>query len=74
MRVIDLAETGWNIERLRKESGLSVNELQEKIGLGSIQSIYRWQRGETLPTVDNLVLLAEIFEVEVDEIIAKMAL
>ena len=74
MRVIDLAETGRNIERLRKESGLSVKELQEKIGLGSIQSIYRWQRGETLPTVDNLVLLAEIFEVEVDEIIAKMAL
>ena len=74
MRVVDLAETGQNIERLRKEAGLSVKDLQIRMGLGSLQSICRWQRGEALPTVDNLVLLAEIFGVEVDEIIIRRAL
>ena len=58
-----------NIEKLRKEAGLSVKELQNIFGFGTPQAIYKWQHGTALPTVDNLVLLSAIFKVSIDEIL-----
>ena len=49
MRIIDLAATGRNIKRLRLEAGLSVRDLQEKLGFVSPQAIYKWQNGLTAP-------------------------
>ena len=66
---VDLVATGKNIERLRKEAGLSVKELQNIFGFGTPQAIYKWQHGTALPTVDNLVLLSAIFKVSIDEIL-----
>ena len=66
---VDLTATGKNIEKLRKESGLSVKELQNIFGFGTPQAIYKWQHGTALPTVDNLVLLSAIFKVSIDEIL-----
>lgn len=66
---IDLEATGRNIERLRIAAGLSVKDLQEIFGFGTPQAIYKWQRGTTLPSVDNLVLLSAVFGVPVDEIL-----
>ena len=67
--VIDLARTGANIARLRREAGLSVRELQNVFGFNSPQAIYKWQNGATLPTVDNLLVLASVFSVRVEDII-----
>lgn len=66
---LDMTATGANIERLRENAGLSVQELQLQLGLASTQAIYRWQRGETMPTLDNLVALCAIFQVSLNEII-----
>ena len=66
---VDLIATGKNIEKLRKEAGYSVKELQEIFGFGTPQAIYKWQHGTALPTVDNLVLLSAIFKVSIDEIL-----
>lgn len=70
---IDLIETGKNITRLRKEKGLSVKDLQKIYGFTTPQAIYKWQHGATLPTVDNLIVLAKIFQVRVDDIIVVTA-
>ena len=67
--VIDMAATGRNITRLRENAGLSVKELQEKMELASLQAIYRWQRGETIPSIDNLIILADVLGVSMNEII-----
>lgn len=69
MPTVDLVATGKNIEKLRKEAGLSVKELQNIFGFGTPQAIYKWQHGTALPTVDNLVLLSAIFKVSIDEIL-----
>ena len=69
MAVIDLAGTGRRVYELREKAGLPVAQLQRQMGLASPQAIYRWQRGETLPTIDNLVLLAEILGVSLEEIL-----
>lgn len=66
---VDLVATGKNIEKLRKEAGLSVKELQNIFGFGTPQAIYKWQHGTALPTVDNLVLLSAIFKVSIEEIL-----
>lgn len=66
---IDMARTGRNIERLRTESGLTVRDLQMIFGFATPQAIYKWQQGKTLPTLDNLVVLASVFGVRIDDII-----
>ena len=69
MPVIDLAATGLNIARLRVRAGLRVRDLQDIFGFGTPQAIYKWQRGDTLPTVDNLAVLAAVFGVKIDDIL-----
>ena len=66
---INMIKTGERITQLRKEAGLSVRELQEIFGFATPQAIYKWQQGVTLPAIDNLVVLATLFEVKVDDIL-----
>lgn len=66
---IDMAETGQNIIRLRKLTGISVRDLQKIFGFETPQAIYKWQKGKSLPTIDNLVVLSAVFDVSVDEIL-----
>lgn len=67
--VIDMNKTGQNIKQLRKERNISVSALQEYLGLGSTQAIYRWQKGDCLPTVDNLCALSHLFGISMDDIL-----
>ena len=66
---IDMVATGKNITRLRKESGLSVRDLAEIFGFTTPQAVYKWQHGTAIPTIDNLVALAAVFGVTMDEIV-----
>ena len=66
---IDMVKTGEKIESLRRASGFTVSELQEYLGFNTPQSIYKWQKGKVIPTVDHLVALSSLFEVIIDEII-----
>ena len=66
---IDLMRTGANIVRLRKAAGLTVHDLQMVFGFNSPQTIYKWQNGAALPTVDNLIVLAALLHVRIDDIL-----
>ena len=66
---IDMAKTGQNIVVLRKQAGLSVKDLQDAFGFATPQAIYKWQQGLALPTIDNLVVLAALLGVSIDDII-----
>lgn len=66
---IDLMRTGANIVRLRKAAGLTVHDLQMVFGFNSPQAIYKWQNGAALPTVDNLIVLAALLHVRIDDIL-----
>jgi len=65
--VIDMTATGINITRMRIAAGLTVKDVQDVFGFSTPQAIYKWQRA--LPTVDNLVVLAAIFGVKIDDIL-----
>lgn len=66
---INMIKTGEKITELRKKSGLSVRQLQEIFGFATPQAIYKWQQGVTLPAIDNLVVLATLFNVRVEDIL-----
>ena len=67
--VLDMTATGMNIARLRKNAGMTVRDLQAIFGFATPQAIYKWQRGEAMPTLDNMIVLAAVFNVTVDEIL-----
>ena len=66
---IDMVKTGQNINRLRKQAGLSVKDLQDIFGFATPQAIYKWQQGVALPTIDNLVVLAAALQVRLDDLL-----
>ncbi|MBR3031759.1 MAG: helix-turn-helix transcriptional regulator [Clostridiales bacterium] len=67
--IINMEETGSNIVRLREDAGLSVRDLQDIFGFATPQAIYKWQRGLTMPTIDNLVVLSMTFQVPIERIL-----
>ena len=67
--VIDLAATGENIARLRKNRGMTVRDLQSWFGFEEPQAIYKWQKGKSLPTVDNLYALSKLLDVPMEGIL-----
>lgn len=71
--VIDLKATGENILRLRVEKKLSIREVQTYFGFEEPTAIYRWQRGENLPSLDNVVALSKLFGVPVEEVLVLKA-
>ena len=70
--IIDMDATGENIKRIRKSKGISVRELQDVFGFNNPQAIYKWQSGKSVPTIDNIVVLASVFGTTVNDIIVTM--
>ena len=66
---INMMKTGENIIHLRKKRGLSVKDLQDYFGFSTPQAIYKWQHGDALPTIDNLIILAAVLHVSMEDII-----
>ena len=67
--VIDPVATGENIRRMRMERGMTVKDLQSYFGFEEPRAIYKWQKGESLPSVDNLYALGKLFNVSMDQIL-----
>lgn len=67
--VIDKKATGINLRKIMDQRGLTVKDVQQYLGLGGVQSIYHWLNGKSMPTLDNLYALSELFQVSIDEMI-----
>lgn len=66
---INVEETGIQIDVLIHESEYSVRDISEKLGFETPQAVYKWMQGKTLPKLDNLVALAAILHVSIDDIL-----
>lgn len=66
---IDIYKTGQNIKHIAQMNGMTVKDIQEYLGLASVQSVYHWFAGRSLPTVDNLYALSELFGVPMDVLV-----
>lgn len=65
---MDMIKVGNQIAMLRKNKGLTQNDLGERLGI-TFQAVSKWERGETLPDTSILVDLADILETTVDYIL-----
>lgn len=66
---INLKSTGQNITKSHKQAGLTVKDLQNIFGFSTPQAIYKWKHGTCLPTIDNLVVLASVLNVSIEDIL-----
>ena len=66
---INMAATGANIKALIKNKGLKVADVQNRCGFSTPQAIFKWMRGDAMPTIDNMVILAHMLDVSIDKII-----
>lgn len=69
-RGIDAVATGERIKHLRKKNGYTVDELCD-IFFISPQAVYKWQNGKALPSLDNMLVLCDIFGVKVEDIVVR---
>lgn len=67
--ILDAQATGARIKELRKKRHLKVEDVARFMGFESEQAVYKWQRGDSLPTIDNLYALSVLFETSVDDIL-----
>ena len=66
---IDMKQTGLLIKRKIKNAGYTVRQIQDVLCLAGPQAIYRWFRGETIPTVDHLYVLGRILGEHMEDLI-----
>ena len=67
--VLDLEATGTKIKTLMKQRGITPRQLQILLDFPYVQTVYNWYQGKNMPTIDNLVVLAQILGVTMDEIV-----
>ncbi len=67
--VIDKRKTGIHLRRIMDERDLSVKDVQQYLGLGSVQSVYHWLNGLSMPTIDNLYALSVLFQMPIDDML-----
>ena len=67
--IIDKRKTGINLRKIMDERGFTVKDIQQYLGLGSVQSVYHWLNGISMPTIDNLYALSELFQIPVDDMV-----
>ena len=63
-------ELGNNLAEMRKKAGYSQEGVAEKLGV-SRQAVSRWETGEASPDTENLIALAELYNVSLDELVGK---
>lgn len=66
---IDKVRTGKQIRNLMNSLGLTVMDVQKYMGFSTQQAVYHWLNGRSLPTLDNVYALSELFKVPMDKII-----
>lgn len=69
MTCIDTVATGANIKTMMQNKGFTVRDIRNACGFTTDQAVYKWFRGITLPTVDNMVILAKLFGCTVSDIL-----
>ena len=68
---INMRATGANIKRLRKEKGITVQQIADFMGFTEPVAVYKWQRGDSLPSTDNLLALSKLMKCSMEDILVE---
>ena len=69
--IIDVEKTSIKLKEIREAKGTKVSQLQHLFSMENPQSIYNWENPnkKNLPRIDNLVTLAQFYNVKIDDLI-----
>ena len=70
MVTIDMKGTGNKIRDKRKKSGMTIKQIQDACGI-SAAAVCKWQNGQALPSIDNLLILSVLWNVKMDDLVVK---
>lgn len=71
MPTIDMARTGQNIKEMRIAHHMTIDEICDACGGISKNAVCKWQRGDSIPSIDNFVILFALWDTPIDLIIAR---
>lgn len=66
---IDMKRTGEHLRKIVYQSGYSVKQIQEYLHLSCPQPIYRWFKGQILPSMDHMFMLSKLFCVYMEDLL-----
>ena len=69
MIVVDAEATGQRIRMLMVERNITVLDIKKRLNLSVSYGVYKWLYGMSLPKIDHLVVLADMFGVTMDDIV-----
>ena len=69
MPVINVEATGKNIKTIMENAGKTVKDIQEACGFTTRNAVYKWIHGACMPAIDNIVIIADVCGVTVNDII-----
>lgn len=67
--IINMKATGIRLRQVMDRKNITVKDIQQYLNLSCVQSVYRWLGGHSMPTVDHLYALSELFQVPIDYLI-----
>ena len=59
---------GKKIKELRKQRGITQEQLAESIGI-SFQAVSKWETGSSVPDVETMVKISELYGITVNDIV-----
>ena len=69
--MIDTRKTGERIKKLCREKGIPAKRIMEMMGFTSPNAVYKWFSGKSIPSIDNLLILAEALGTTVEDLIVE---
>ena len=67
---IDPVKTGKNIREAMNHKNLTVRDIALALGLSTPNAVYKWLRGDTVPSIDNIYALSLLLDSSLDDLIA----
>ena len=65
---VSVKDTGKKISKKLSENNISVKELSSYLDI-SEQAVYKWFRGESLPTIENFIMLTDLLNCSIEELV-----
>lgn len=67
----DMVVVGRNLKRLREAHHYTVEQIKDYLMLGSVQAVYKYERGQSYPQADSLLALMELYNASIQEIVCE---
>ena len=67
--VINSEKTGKNIKKIISRSGMKMDDVMNYLGIAERSSLYRWFRGERIPSLENMLALSALLGISVNDIV-----